>query len=91
MARKLKPPHEVKLINNVPKLVAENFTVEFRMRDQFPVIMQDGACFDVSGNMIEEIPDWVWEQYEKCNDDTKAKLKMTPPKKGWKPEAKKAD
>ena len=81
MARKLKPPHEVKIINNVPKLVRENFTVEFRKRDCVPVVMQDGACFDVGGDLMEEVPDWAWEQWAKLSDDAKAKLKMQAPSK----------
>lgn len=79
MAAKMRPPHEVKIVNNIPRLVKENFTIEFRCRDHAPVIFQEGAAFDVGGDEMAEIPEWVWEQYGKLSDDAKAKLKMTPP------------
>lgn len=78
--RRLQPAHEVKVVNGVPKLVKENFTVEFRGAERIPVIMQDGACFDAGGNLLESPPEWVWEAFSTLSEDAKAALKMTPPK-----------
>lgn len=84
MARKLKQPHEVKIVGNIPRLVKENFTVEFRMKGETPVLMQEGACFDAGGDVIEAVPDWAWEQFEKLSEGAKAKLAMVlPENKPW--------
>lgn len=82
MSRKMKPPQEVKIINSMPRIVRENFTVRFCKANEAPMWMQDGAVFDESGNEMEKIPDWLWEEYGKLTDDAKAKLKMTPPASG---------
>ena len=79
MARKLKPPHEVKIINNIPRLVKENFTVRFTNGSEAPLTMQDGAVFDDAGNLVENVPDWLWKEYDKMTEEAKGRLNMEPP------------
>lgn len=81
-ARKIKPPHEIKIINSIPRLVKENFTIRFTSGTQAPLWMQEGGVFDESGNEVSDVPDWVWEEYAKCSDDAKKRLGMTVPAAG---------
>lgn len=84
--QKIKPPHEIKIVNNMPRLVRENFTAEFRMKGEIPVQMQDGVCFDASGDVMANPKSWVWAEYDKLPDETKARLKMNvPTEKIWEP------
>lgn len=82
MSAKMRLPHEMKIINSIPRLVRENFTIEFRMKDESPVLMQNGMCYDAGGDEVPDPPAWVWEQYARLSDEAKAKLKMTIPAAG---------
>lgn len=82
MSRKMRPPQEVKIINSMPRIVRDNFTVRFCSGGHAPLWMQDGAVFDDSGNEVTSPPDWIWEEHQKLSDDAKAKLKMTIPAMG---------
>lgn len=82
MSRKMRQPHEVKIINSMPRIVRENFTVRFCSGGHAPLWMQDGAVFDESGDLQENPPEWIWEEYNKLTDEAKSKLKMTIPAMG---------
>lgn len=82
MSRKMRQPQEIKIINNFPKLVKENFTVRFSKGGEAPLWMQDGAVFDDSGNEVSNVPEWIWEEHGKLSDEAKSKLKMTIPAMG---------
>lgn len=82
MSRKMKPPHEVKIINSFPRIVKENFTVRFASSGHAPLWMQEGAVFDESGREILDVPEWLWEEHAKLSDEAKKKLGMTIPAMG---------
>lgn len=82
MARTIRPAQEIKIINSVPRMVKETFTVRFAKADEAPMWMQEGAVFDESGNEVESPPDWIWAEFAKLSDEAKTQLAMTVPAAG---------
>lgn len=71
------PPHVTKNTNGVSALVKSNETCRLTGPDGGGLWVQNGHVYDDVGVVIEDIPEWFWEEYNKMTPYMKDRLGLT--------------